>query len=961
MARPRSLKSLVAFNAGEMTPTMGARSDTEKYQNGCRTLRNMLPMIQGGAMRRRGFEYIATAKSNLEADKARMLRFQFSHQDTYTIEAGNLYFRFYRRGVQIISGTPYEVVTPYTAAECFELQFCQIEDVMIFTHPNHPPYKLIRLADDNWTMAVAILDLPPFLDENTTAVTLTPSAVTGSGITVTASATTFLAGHVGSYWRVRHLRVGTYQEVTLAATATSAAIEVNGAWTLNSYKTATTFGGTVELQTSPDNSTWTTIRSYHSNADAIFADDGDTDGETLFMRLKATVVTGDAAARFMLRVPDQVLGGLVKITGFTSTTVVTADVIHRLNNTTATTRWAEGAFSAVRGYPTGCCFFQQRLWFAGTAYEPQKMWGSKIAGYFDFTLGTDDDDGIAFTLADVERNQILCMLGQKKLVIPTSGGVTAAYGDELEAAITATKPPLVLKQNNIAAAYLRAVLVNGAIIFVQQNLRKVREMVFDGSQGVFTAEDLTALASHITAGGIITPCYQGDRDSIYWACTGLGRLIGMTYEKSQNVIAWHRHDTAGIFESCETVYGENGTDDEIWVSVRRLINGSWVRYIERMRGYYQPSVDTELDQPVAKMAGNAAQLAILVDVGAGMGLVLAALVAQIDEIAADFADSYTSVTFAGIAFKNTAPDRVVQDFTDIVTFKAWLAALTSSGGAAQEDGFGTIVAAETALTWSVGQSKHVILVSRKTSLTTLATYKQALASLVALSAYFSYTTTEGAASYGPLATARGGVAVSLAVMLARTFPEEYFAGVLGYSGKMAEAFFVDSGKSYFSHPAATAFLGVPNLAGMAVDVLADGNWIQGITVGNGFSDFGRFTLPIASKIVHIGLPYETELQPMRIDNDAQQGSGQGLIKRIHELVFRLMDSGGARIATGPGGTPVVLRLPAAVTGGELMNGDVKHPYQGDYNEDATFVLKSLGPQPLTVLGVFVKYTVTENP
>ena len=68
-----------------------------------------------------------------------------------------------------------------------------------------------------------------------------------------------------------------------------------------------------------------------------------------------------------------------------------------------------------------------------------------------------------------------------------------------------------------------------------------------------------------------------------WCVRGDGELIGMSYERDQNVVAWHRHTTDGEFESVATVYGLSGADDEVWFVVKRTINGQTKRFIERFK------------------------------------------------------------------------------------------------------------------------------------------------------------------------------------------------------------------------------------------------------------------------------------------------------------------------------------------------------------------------------------------
>lgn len=100
-------------------------------------------------------------------DAVRMIPFIYSVDDTYMIEAGNQYFRFYKDGAQITSGSyAYEVTSPYTSAQIDDVHYVQKNDIMYFVHPDIEPYKLSRTSDTDWTMEAVDWDYPPFLDEN---------------------------------------------------------------------------------------------------------------------------------------------------------------------------------------------------------------------------------------------------------------------------------------------------------------------------------------------------------------------------------------------------------------------------------------------------------------------------------------------------------------------------------------------------------------------------------------------------------------------------------------------------------------------------------------------------------------------------------------------------------------------------------------------------------------------------
>lgn len=116
----------------------------------------------------------------------------------------------------------YELVTPYATADLGKLRFTQKADIMYIDCAGYEPKKLSRFSSTNWTLTAYAYDQyvwPPFLDENTTATTLTPSATTGS-VTVTASSATFSASHVGAYFRIK---TG-YVKITAFSSSTSVSI-----------------------------------------------------------------------------------------------------------------------------------------------------------------------------------------------------------------------------------------------------------------------------------------------------------------------------------------------------------------------------------------------------------------------------------------------------------------------------------------------------------------------------------------------------------------------------------------------------------------------------------------------------------------------------------------------------------------------------------------------------------------
>jgi len=578
--RARTQKSQVSFNAGELSPLLDARIDLEKSNNGCRQLQNAIIETYGAARRRPGLQFIAEAKY---ADKkCRLLDFQFSTTTTFVIEIGDFYMRFFSNGAQVVvDDDPYEIATDYAEADIFDLQFAQINDVVYITHPSYPVQKLIRIADENWTIGSVVFKDPPLLDQNITTTTLTPSALTGT-IDLTASSALFESTHVGSTFEIVYLRTDISIRAAITANTPSSppppTMRISGKWRL---RTSGTWDADVLVQRSYNaGTTWELVRKVESSSDSNYDQEG-TESEDAIYRIKIeNWVSQSNSPRAILELDDPYGRGYVVIDEVTDSTTAVATVLTEkgLYGTAATRYWSEGAWSAKRGYPVAATLFEQRLCFAGTAYQPQTVWGSALDDYENFKIGTTDADAFAYSIGAQERNSIQWLVAQKALLIGTTSGEWSMQGST-DSALTATNV-LVRRHSNYGSKAIQADLVNEVVLFVQRQGLRIREMTYSFERDGYVSPDLTVLSEHITAGGISETAIQQQTQSIVWVVTGNGNLVGMTYEREQNVVGWHRHTTDGLFESVATVYGAGS--DEIWCVVNREIDGLPRRYVERL-------------------------------------------------------------------------------------------------------------------------------------------------------------------------------------------------------------------------------------------------------------------------------------------------------------------------------------------------------------------------------------------
>ena len=508
---------LTNFTGGELSPRLDGRNDIAKYNTGCKTLENMIIYPHGSAARRSGTQFVAEVKDSTK--KTRLIAFEFSTVQTYILEFGDQYIRFYKDNGQILSGgSAYEISSPYLEAELFDIKFAQSADTMYICHPNHHPRKLTRSGHTNWTLVDDVIINGPFMDHNVETTTATPShKVVGATTTVTFSATTGI----------------------------------------------------------------------NANQGFLSTDVGR-----------------------LLHVKD----GHLKITSVTSTTVVVGIVIKDLGITTPTTDFALGSFSDTTGYPSCVTFFEQRLVFAATKAQPQAIFFSRSADYENFDdqyhETVSDDDAIVYTIASNQVNAIRFLTATRTLIIGTAGGEFAVDGGGTGQAITPTNI-LINKQSNHGAANVDGIAVGNATLFLQRAKRKIRELAYNFDVDGYVAPDLTILAEHITETGITQMAYQEEPNSIIWCVRTDGQLLGFTYQREQQVTAWHRHIFGGAFGSgnavCESVevLPTDSSEYQVWVIVKRTINGATKRYVEYLHNLdFDETDDTSFNYLDSQLAYN---------------------------------------------------------------------------------------------------------------------------------------------------------------------------------------------------------------------------------------------------------------------------------------------------------------------------------------------------------------------
>lgn len=571
--------SITNFNSGEFSPLLAGRVDLKNYPFGARRMRNFIPTVQGPVRRRSGTRFVAEVK---DSNKRSWLgRFVFSSDQAYVIEFDDGVFRFFAN--HGVVGAPFEVAAPYSYLDytapdgTFLIRGVQSGDVKYLTHQFglYAPYKLTRTGAATFTLTAASFTGGPFQDVNPDETrTVYASANTGAGIALTASVNIFSPNPLAPNEFVGKMFLMEQKKTDAIKMWEPAKVVV-----LNDVR-----------------------RSDGKNYHAL---NGATTGAVKPIHSEGAKFDGDAGVQWQFDDPGY---GWVRITAVApGGLTATADVISRIPDGAVgignpTTRWAHEAWYPTAGNPTNVTFFRERLVFA----RNRNIWGSVSADFENFASRDDGglitiDMAFRYDTTSDRSDPIRWLVSSNQALMIGTGGDELAI---MEAAVAEPFGPgnaVAHKQSEYGSRSVQAFTVGNGVVFVQKSGRKIRDLKqADSVELRWEAEDLTILAEHVTNTGIVDMAYQQETDSIIWCIRTDGSLIGFTLSREQQVRGWHPHRIGGVsdasgayavVESITTI--PVGNHDELWMIVRRLVNGVSKRYVEYLEAQREDGSDPE--------------------------------------------------------------------------------------------------------------------------------------------------------------------------------------------------------------------------------------------------------------------------------------------------------------------------------------------------------------------------------
>lgn len=621
------------FSRGELDPELIYRSELELFRSSLAECENFVTLKRGGLRRRGGTRFAGEMADS--ATGGRLIPFEFGNGQYYMLEFGNHYFRVYTTEGRVGS---VHVATPYGRSVLPQLKFVQSTDTLFIVGGGVPPQALKRLAETSWRIDPMGFADGPFLDVNISPTSLKPSG-TGNPVpdmtsNTSPSGTVSASNGSSTAWNVFARSEGK----TVLATGAAG-------WVQYQFPSAVVIDGYMlqapndnsqnddmpwqwSLEASNDGAAWTILdtqdgqdtwasnewRQYAFHNETAFTyyrvsftqgggpnSDNSAIGQVVFhqagdsqsaVNLTASSTTGinggngfqgsDVGRHIRFRGSDGYWRWF-KITSRTSATVVKVRIYGQsLQNTKAQSIWRMGAWSDTTGWPETIGWHKNRLAFAGTREEPQKIWESQTEDFTNFSVShtLQASDAVTAGILSGQVNRIQWLVDDNDLIVGTTRAVRAVgkatdqdpYGPE-----NVDQRP----ETNFGANGISPIKVGSVLLYFGAYGTDMREIAYDFSADGRVSQSVSEVQSHLFRNGIVGACYQQYPDSIIWQWDRTGKAIGFTYEREQQVYGMHRHDFGGEVESMADLSG--ALSDEIWMIVKRTVNGQVRRYIEIMQ------------------------------------------------------------------------------------------------------------------------------------------------------------------------------------------------------------------------------------------------------------------------------------------------------------------------------------------------------------------------------------------
>ena len=536
------------FSFGEISPSLTSRTDSQVYKNAAETVKNFFIRSEGGVIKRAGMKHIYTFTDTYDSSLTQQIRlepFIFSDDEKYVMafRAGNVDIFFINPTTGAVTKSTTVAMAKMTNARLHQFTFAQQGDFVFICHADFWPEVLYRTGLETFARKDFEFDesldnnrrYQPYYNFQAGGTTISSSKTTGTGATLTASASYFDSGMVGSRILINETEV----VITAVASGTSATADIKG-----TLRVQLDFDA---LETKDDSNKVEVIHVGHglsSGAAITIANAGAVGG------IAASSING---SRTISRIIDD--NKYEFTAGATATSGAVGGGSPTITSKAATTEFYEQSYSSYRGYPSAVTFHENRLWFAGTDSQPDGLWASKVGQYYNFDVDDGSDaDAIDLDATAGVTNRIRHLVSNRDLQVFASQG-------EFYIPTSPTTPltpanAKISSQTPFGTGFLRPQSIDGATLFVQSTGTAVREYVYSEAEGAYVGGLVSLLSSHLIDSPIQLAVLRGalKRSGTYGFFLNENGNLSVYYSiRAEKRLGWMNWETNGDYVSiCST-------------------------------------------------------------------------------------------------------------------------------------------------------------------------------------------------------------------------------------------------------------------------------------------------------------------------------------------------------------------------------------------------------------------------
>ena len=557
---------LTNFQFGEVSPSLYSRTDTPIYNQSAQRVENFFLRSEGGVIKRSGLKKVYKFDTTIDTSKrqqCRLLPFVFSDDEQYIISLEHQQVRVFQispttGAVSLISTITQDVdsaTLKFTDSYLHEYTYAQAGDVMFIAHPTFIPQQIVRTGLTTFQVESFQFDqrsngdqvYQPYYSFQTAGTTLNPSKSSGSGATLTTSSaywdTSSPSKHIGTTIRYNGHEI----EITGVTSSTVATGDiVDSLKTTLSANSVRTNQGSATLEI-------TLVNHGLDEGDSITISNAGTVGGISVNQINGsrsiqkiisddvfTVNAGSNANK------SDIGGGTPDITTHAPTT-----------------NWDEQSYSSLRGFPAAVTFHQNRLVFGGTLAQPDSIWFSKIASYYNFDVGeAKDNQAIHLTAAVGEIQQIRHLVSNRDLQVFSASAefFVPAFQNQ---PLTPTNAQ-IRRQTPFGVGFERPQAIDGATLFVQKGGQIVREYLFSDAEAAYVANPISTISSHLIKTPIEMNTLYGAlsrSESYVFVLNDDGTMAVFNSNRAEQRAGWVEFTTNGVFHSSVTI------DDRVFANV----------------------------------------------------------------------------------------------------------------------------------------------------------------------------------------------------------------------------------------------------------------------------------------------------------------------------------------------------------------------------------------------------------